>query len=164
MTEDLDDYFVVIITGENEKSDDKDGEIKFIGPVDEYSFHIDCLLDYAIVRYPNIKVFKQMNDRFRPIDPICFLTWLNSIVYLNVSDKRFGNYGILYMPDEISEKQKKSLLEFARKYSNKDVCISYDLDYDDGVVSATDFKCDGSKKFYDQLICYLQEKEKKPKL
>ena len=163
MEMDLDDYLVFIITGENEKSDDEDGEIKYVGPVNDYSFHIDCLLDYATERYPNVKVFKQMNDRFRPIDPICFLTWLNSIVYLNISDKRLGHYGMLYMPDEISDKQKEVLLKFAKKYDNRQVYIGYNLDFDDGVVSVTEFKGKDDQSFYEFIQNYLRINEKKSK-
>ena len=37
----IDDYKLVIITGENEKSDDIDGEVIFAGKNEDYSFHIE---------------------------------------------------------------------------------------------------------------------------
>ena len=101
--EKVDDYKVVVITGKNDKSDDFDGEVRFIGPISEYDFHIDCLLDYAKRSYPDVKVFQRMNDRFDPNVPIFFLTWLNSIVYINISGNRVGRYGMHYMPDDIDD-------------------------------------------------------------
>ena len=56
MNKNVDDYKVVIITGENEKSDDKDGELIYVGNSKDYSFHIDALIDYSINKYPSVNV------------------------------------------------------------------------------------------------------------
>ena len=162
--EKVDDYKVVVITGKNDKSDDLDGEVRFVGPTSEYDFHIDCLLDYVKRSYPDVKVFQRMNDRFDPNVPIFFLTWLNSIVYINISGNRVGRYGMLYMPDEISEKQKEKLFEFAKSISKAHVDIVYDMDIDDGIVVWEEFDREKNKKFYELLTDFFAQEEKKPKI
>ena len=162
--EKVDDYKVVVITGKSDKSDDLDGEVRFVGPTSEYDFHIDCLLDYAKRSYPDVKVFQRMNDRFDPNVPIFFLTWLNSIVYINISGNRVGRYGMLYMPDEISEKQKEKLFEFAKSISKAHVDIVYDMDIDDGIVEWEEFDREKNKKFYELLTDFFAQEEKKPKI
>lgn len=162
--ENVDDYKAVIITGKNDKSDDIDGEMKFIGSLSNYEFHIDCLLDYARENYPGVKVFQRMNDRFDPNVPIFFLTWLNSIVYINISGNRLGRYGMLYLPDEISDKQKEKLLMFAKSIPKAHVDIVYDLDIEDGLVEWKEFNYDKNKKFYELLNDFLNNYEKKPKI
>ncbi len=159
----VDDYKVVIITGENKKSDDKDGEVIYVGPIDDYSFHIDCLIDYTRERYPNVNVFKQINDRCLPNVPIFFLTWLNSIVYVNLDSERAGRGGMLYMPDAISEKQRAVLLEMAKELPLNNVDIVYDMDFDDGEVLAKEFQYTGDQNFADILNKCLEQDAKKPK-
>ena len=162
--ENIDNYKVVIITGKNDKSEDRDGEVIFVGPLSDYSFHIDCLLDYARRRYPDVRAFQQMNDRCIINVPIFFLTWLNSIVYINISSEKTGKRGILYMPDEVSEIQKKQLLKLAQSISNAYVDIVYDMDFDDGEVQEEDFKNKKGKKFYALLSDFLNKNEKKPRI
>ena len=159
----IDDYKLVIITGENEKSDDIDGEVIFAGKNEDYSFHIDALIDYSRGRYPNVNVFQHINDRHLPNVPIFFLTWLNSIVYANTSSERAGNCGMLYMPDEISEKQREALLKLAEAIPTAQVCIVYDMDFDDGEVKLKEFKYKKSHSFYEALNEFLKMNEKKSK-
>ena len=163
--EKVDDYRVVVITGKNDKSDDLDGEMRFVGPTSEYDFHIDCLLDYAKNRYPDVKVFQRMNDRFSPCVPIFFLAWLNSIVYINMSSERAGRCGTLYMPDEISEKQKEVLLELSKSFPQLNVNIVYNMYLDDdGSVKGTDFEFKKRQMFVDVLTDFFAQEEKKPKI
>ena len=38
-----------------------DGEVIYVGPIKDYSFHIDCLIDYTRDRYPDVNVFTVRN-------------------------------------------------------------------------------------------------------
>ena len=163
MNKNVDDYKVVIITGENEKSDDKDGELIYVGNSKDYSFHIDALIDYSINKYPSVNVFKHINDRCLPCVPIFFLTWLNSIVYTNTSSDRIGKCGMLYMPDEISDKQKEVLLELSKTLPKSNVDIVYDMDFDDGEVIGTEFGYKRGQDFVDALNDFFKKNEKKTK-
>lgn len=159
----IDDYKAVIITGVNDKSADGDGEVRFVGHLDDYSFHIDCLIDYTREKYPNVNVFKHINDRCDSNVPIFFLTWLNSIVYINISGNRVGRYGMLFLPDEISDKQKEVLLELSKAIPKAHVDIVYDMDFDDGIVDAKEFDYKSGKGFEKLLDEFLRQKEKKSK-
>ena len=159
----IDDYKAVIITGVNDKSDDVDAEVIYVGPIKDYSFHIDCLIDYTRDRYPDVNVFQHINDRCDPNVPIFFLTWLNSIVYINISGNRVGRYGMLFLPDEISVKQKEVLLDLSKVISKAHVDIVYDMDFDDGIVDAKEFDYKSGKGFEKLLDEFFKQKEKKSK-
>ncbi len=155
----IDDYKAVIINGPSDKSDDMDGKVDFVGLVSEWDFHIDCLVDYAVRKYPDVPIFQKM-DNCEPNVPIFFLTLRNNVVYINISGGRVGKYGMLFLPDEISAKQKEVLYEFARKISNAHVDIVYDMDFDDGFVESKELNYKVGQPFEKQLESFFKENNK----
>lgn len=163
MNGNAEEYKAIIINGINDKGD-VDGQINFVGKKDKYDFHVDCLLDYAIEKYPTVQVFKVIPSNCEPDVPVYFLTVLNNIVYLNVSGGRNGRRGILFMPDEISPKQKEVLCALSKRYTNINVDIIYNMDFDDGLVYSEEFDCKRGMKFEDVLNDFFNTQyEKKPK-
>ena len=169
MDKKIDDYKALIINGVNDKGD-TDGNIDYVGILDEYAFHVDALIDYAIKKYPNVKIFQKIPDNCEFDVPIFFLTLLNNIVYLNTSDKKYGEKGLLFFPDEISLKQKENLFALAKKLSNVRVTIIYDLDFDDGLVRNKEFSFKSGISFEEMLDENFEKngkdlivQEKKPK-
>ena len=164
MDNNIRDYKVIIISGNNDKYGDIDGEVHYVGPINQYDFHIDCLLAYADKKYPNVPIFKKITSRCEPNVPIYFLTCLNNVVYINISDNRIGNYGMLFLPDEISQKQENEIYNLANKIENAHVDIIYDMDFDDGLVIWNEFEHKRPltfKKMLDQF--FKMQKQKKPK-
>lgn len=155
MEQNLENYKVIIISGPDDDAPSNDGEILYTGSMDDYAFHIDCLIDYAVKKYPNVQVFKQINDRCEPDVPAFFLTVYGDIVYLNTSSGRYGNSGMFFMPDEISKKQFDSLNSLAKVMKNVSVSFLYDLHFDDGIVEGKELLNDGSQSFSSMVNKYL---------
>lgn len=154
MDKEINNYKGIIISGDNEG--DVDGKCDFIGHKDEYEYHIDALLDYALKKYPDVQVFKIIPGNCEPNVPIYFLTALNNIVYLNVSSQKLGKYGMLFLPDEISLKQKEVLYDLASKLSDVNVDIFYDMSFDDGLVYSQEFNCLRGLEFKNILDDYFK--------
>ena len=110
MNKKINDYKAVIINGVNNKGD-INGNVDYVGNLDEYGFHIDALIEYALEKYPDVQVFSKIPSNCEFDVPIFFLTWLNNIVYVNVSDVKHGKKGIVFFPDEVSLKQKEALYD-----------------------------------------------------
>lgn len=70
---------------------------------------------------------------------------------------------MLYMPDEISEKQREALLKLAEAIPTAQVGIVYDMDFDDGEVKLKEFNYKKSHSFYEALNEFLKMNEKKSK-
>ena len=169
MSKKIDDYKALIINGINDKGD-TDGNIDYVGNLDDYGFHVDALLDYALKKYPDVQIFQKIPNNCEFDVPIFFLTWLNNIVYINVSDSRHGKKGIIFFPDEISVKQKEVLNEMAHKLSNVNVTVIYDMDFDEGLVYSQEFDVQRGLSFEKILDEFFKSvgkdlliQEKKPK-
>ena len=70
---------------------------------------------------------------------------------------------MLYMPDEISDKQKEVLLELSKTLPKSNVDIVYDMDFDDGEVTGTEFGYKRGQDFVDALNDFFKKNEKKTK-
>ena len=149
--ESIDNYKALIINGVNDKSNDVDGHVDFVGPIGECDYHIDCLLEYAREKYPNVSIFQRITDRCEPDVPIYFLTWLNNVVYINISGNRNGKYGMLFLPDEVTENQMKEIYELVKQIPKAHVDIVYDMDFDDGFVISKEFNYERGKAFEESL-------------
>lgn len=166
MDKNIDDYKALIINGTNDKSDDVDGHIDFVGPIGECDYHVDCLLEYACEKYPNVSIFSRIRSlsSCEPDVPIFFLTWLNNVVYINISGNRAGKYGMLFLPDEISEKQVAAIYELCKQIPMSHVDIVYDMDFDDGYVVSKEFNYKNGHGFEELLDDFfknvLQKKSK----
>ena len=177
----MDDYMVAIINGQNEG--DIDGNIDYVGrlylkndtgildsnevDLDKYRNHVDHLLKYGRETYPNKVIFNKMPDNVEFRVPIFFLSILDNIVYLNVSTEKYGRHGWIFMPDEVSDKQKETLYEFARKLFNVNVSLFYNLNYseDKGII-VKGYDCSNGISFEEILDDYFEmtkRYEKKPK-
>lgn len=169
MNKKINDYKAVIINGVNNKGD-IDGNIDYVGDLDEYGFHIDALIEYALEKYPDVQVFSKIPSNCEFDVPIFFLTWLNNIVYVNVSDVKHGKKGIVFFPDEVSLKQKDALYDFAKGLSNVNITVIYNMDFDDGLVFSHEFDCKRGMSFEEILDDFFNDagkellvQEKKPK-
>ena len=167
----MDDYMVAIINGQNEG--DIDGNIDYVGrlylkndtgildsnevDLDKYRNHVDHLLKYGRGKYPNKVIFNKMPDNVEFRVPIFFLSILDNIVYLNVSTEKYGRHGWIFMPDEVSDKQKETLYEFARKLSNVGINLFYDLNYnEEGYVEFQEYDCKNGLSFEEILDDYFE--------
>lgn len=161
MDKNINEYKAIIINGTNDKSNDIDGHVDFVGPIGECDYHVDCLLEYARDKYPDVSIFQRITDRCEPDVPIFFLTWLNNVVYINISGNRVGKYGMLFLPDEISEKQLKLIYELAKQIPKAHVDIVYDMDFDDGFVESKEFNYERGKGFEETLNEFLKKVNQK---
>ena len=164
MEKNIDNYKALIISGTNDKSNDVDGQLSFVGPIGECDYHVDCLLEYALDKYPDVQIFKRIPSNCEPNVPIFFLTWLNNVVYINISGRRVGKYGMLFMPDEVSEKQMAQINELVKMIPKAKVDIVYNMDFDDGFVDFEEFDYKNGQGFKETWKEFLQTiNEKKPK-
>ena len=83
--------------------------------------------------------------------PVYFLCMFNNVVYLNVSSSRYGKRGILFLPDEISDKQKLALEKISKLLENINVDIIYNMRFDDGLVYTEEFDSNRGSSFKDIL-------------
>ena len=137
-----------------------DGDINYLGYLFNYSYHAQCLIDYAIKKYPNINGFKELDYMEDPNAPIYYLSLLNNIVFTNVSsddEKR----GVLYLPKEISEKQLDMLYGFASTVSNFDISIVYDMYRIDGTTIGEAFDLNKRENLKEKLDDFVLQKFKK---
>lgn len=111
--ENMNDYKMVVIC--------EDGEIRYFGEVNEYNYHIQSLRDY-IYTYYNELAKKIDADNKDDMYIIYYLTIQKNVVYL-VSPK----FGLLFLPQKCSEKQKESLYKFAKDIEGVSVYVGYNL-------------------------------------
>lgn len=170
MEKDINKHKVLIINGISDKEGIVDGNADFLGYLEACENHVDDLIAYGRQKYPDIEIFKKMNDRCFLYVPICFLTALNNVVYLNVFDKKWGKRGLLFLPDVISDNQRKVLFDLAKDLAKTNVDIIYDLKFDeDGFVSSQELDVtrgnELEKNLEDYFILYDRKMSdnKKPK-
>lgn len=169
MCKKIEDSLVIIINGENEKGD-IDGHIDFVGKIyydkdihnikeiddiDRLKTHIDYLLAYGKEKYSDVQVFNLLSEKHFYQVIVYFLSIFNNIVYLNISLSKHQQKGLLFMPDEISEKQRESLFEIAHESPNVNVQILYDLTFDDGNIDLQEFDSRRGLSFEDVLKDYF---------
>lgn len=125
--EDVSNYMAVVI--------EDNGNINYLGLDFSFSFHDECLIDYAKDKYPKVALFENIDYIDQPLVIVYYLTKLRNIVFTNVSvddEKR----GMLYIPDSLTDKQIKPLNDLMSKIMDFKVYIEYDLHYDDMVMSS----------------------------
>ena len=154
MEKNIKDYLIAIVNG---PEDEVDGNIDFIGLAKENVYHIDCLIDYGKKKYPGHKGFQALNDRYTVEAPIFYLTCLDNAVYLNIPDEKIGKYGLLYLPDELSDAQIKSLHKLAKQIPRINLEICYNMRVEDGLIQYDNLDDKDSKNFEDMLNAYEKE-------
>lgn len=172
MCKKIENSLVMIINSKNEKGD-IDGNIDFVGKIfydknihniqeiddindiDRYKTHIDYLLEYGQEKYPDVQIFNLLSTNHFYQVIVYFLSIFNNIVYLNISVSKYQQKGLLFMPDEISEKQKNSLFKIAQESPNANVQILYDLNLNDGNIDLQEFDAMRGSSFEDVLSDYF---------
>lgn len=130
------DYMAAVIAS--------NGEISYLGYDFSFAYHAQCLIDYAISKYPTAKVFKNLDYMEEPNGPVYYLTKLLNVVFTNVSvddEKR----GMLFLPNTLNSKQIKSLYELMEEIKDFSIYIVYDLEYDDNMVVGKEVSLDDIK-------------------
>ena len=138
----MDDYMVALIT--------EDGKLNLLGYLFNYNYHAQCLIDYALDKYPQITGFKLVNYMEDPNAPIYYLSLLNNIVFTNISvdgEKR----GILYLPKDINEEQLKTLYDLTHLILEFDVCLVYNMSRLDGTTMGKTFDFEKGMNIKEQL-------------
>ena len=140
----MEEYMAALING----STDDDGEIVYLGYQFNYSYHAECLKEYATWKYPQISGLDKMNYMAEPLLPIYYLTLLNNIIFTNISvdDERRG---MLYFPRNISMKQYEKIWEFLDEVADFQIIGVYNMALlDDMVVGSVkdDFQKGDIKK------------------
>ena len=132
------DSKVIIINPSDEAYGLLDGDVNYIGEVGSDFYHGDLLIDYGISVYGEDSIFGILASGNYLVDvPVYFLTEGNdNIVFLNVSNSKIGKMGLLYLPNNISDKQKESLNKLSSILSDFKVEVNYNLRLDDGMVES----------------------------
>ena len=163
----IDNYKVAFIYGEDdERRDIKNGKIEMIGNIhDENEIHIICLLEHAKERYPDIEIFKRLNNRHTPDIAGYFFTLLGHIVFFNTTKniEKYGKTGMFMMPKSLSDNQRKTLIEFVENLEEYHISICYDLDLVDGILEAKELYPLEKEKPLKLLGTYLQRENKEIK-
>ena len=129
---------IIIINPFDEAYGLSDGDVKFIGKMDSDFSHGDLLTNYGIEIYGEDSIFGFLAEGNYLVDvPVYFLTEGNdNVVFLNVSNSKSGKMGLLYLPSNISNKQRESLGSLSELLKDYKVEVNYNLRVDDGIVDS----------------------------
>ena len=148
---DIRNYMITLI--------EDNGKTNYLGYLFNYSYHAECLIDYATKKYPNISGFKKLNYMEEPNGPIYYLSLLGNVIFTNVStfdEKR----GVLYLPKALSDSQIEALFDFADKVIGFDVCMVHDMRLIDGMVVGETFDFNKQLDFKEKLIDFVNNETK----
>ena len=143
---------VAIINGGSEDN----GDITYLGY--NFNYHAECLIDYAVHKYPNISGFENIDYMSEPNLPFYYLSLLNNIIFTNVSvddEKR----GVLYLPKIVSDEQLKTLLQFINSIYEFKVTMVYDLSLIDDMVLGKDLEVLKDEDMKDQIMRFVLQKQ-----
>lgn len=144
-----------------------DGTFKYLGDAfNDEETHAMCLLDYAAEKYPEAQMFKRLTIRHQPSDVAFFYNLLGDIVITNNTkfEKKHGKMGTAFFPDDITKEQLAVLYNVADDMSNFQMCLAYDLEVVDGIITGQE-KWGGLENNFHQLLdAYFEEqKDRKQK-
>lgn len=130
------DNKVIVINPLDEENGLTDGDINYIGEIDSYFDHSELLINYGVDAYGEKTIFDIMSTGNYLVEyPVYFLTEeYDNIVFLNVSNSKTGKIGLLYLPSDISDKQRESLLSLSSVLKDFNIEVNYNLRLDDGIV------------------------------
>ena len=139
----MDNYKIALIHSDSfEDRGLMDGQFEVCGEINKDSLHVMNLLDYANNKFSEMSIFQKLSVRHQPEVVSYFLTKLGIIVFLNMTKydnehlKKYGKMGMLLLPDELTDRQKDTLIKFAEKISDFDIYINYDLSIDTGILDS----------------------------
>ncbi|MBR2708394.1 MAG: hypothetical protein IKE90_03040 [Bacilli bacterium] len=129
---------IIIVTPSDEAYGLIDGDIKFLEDEDSYLSHSDILIKYGTDTYGMDSIFGILSIGNYLVDvPVYFLAEGNdNIVFLNVSNSKYGKLGLLYLPTNMSDKQKESLNSLSSLLKDFRVEVNYNLRIEDGFVDS----------------------------
>ena len=132
------DNKIIIINPSDEDYGLLDGNINYIGEVNNDFSHGDLLTSYGVDIYGEVSIFGILSIGNYLVDvPVYFLTeGYENIVFLNVSRPKSGKIGLLYLPSNISDKQKESLNSLSFILKDYRIEVNYNLRVDDGIVDS----------------------------
>lgn len=165
----MSDYKISFIHGNNflEKGL-LDGSIEFCGETTIDSLHVVNLLNYANQKFPEVSIFNQLSIRHQPEVVSYFLTKLGIVVFLNMTKydsehlNKYGKMGMFLLPDELTDKQRESLISFAESISEFEVSINYDLSIEMGILdskSIQGFNHETPKELFDIYFQRINKKD-----
>ena len=144
----IDEYKMIIIPPEGVPNL-LDGEIFPYGKKIEYDKHVPCFIDFCKSYYANIPIFQKLTVRHTPEVFAYFLSDLGNIIFLNttseVSLKKYGKTGIVFLPEAPSEKQRESLYVLAQEIDDYRISVLYNLSLIDGMVSGNELHAASSE-------------------
>lgn len=147
----VNDYKLVVITGSNE-----DEIIRFFGKTDEYRFHLDALKDYLYTYYNSLAEAINADNKKSNNEIIIYLNAFGDIVYLHSK-----GYGLLFVPKQITEKQKTALYDLFNSFERTPIYIDYNLTrlddeiFLEGIVNYVDGNENNETldNFFDKVAC-----------
>lgn len=148
--DDIEDYMAVVIND--------DCAIDYLGYGFNFGYHAECLIDYALRKYPYISGFKNLNYKDDPNSPFYYLTLLNNIIFTNVSVDD-GKYGVLYLPKVVSEKQLQTLYDFSKMILDFETYIIYDMTRVNGISVGKAFDFDKKLDLESELDEFVNQKK-----
>lgn len=134
---------VVIINPFDDDASLEDGNICRINGGDNFC-HGVMLIEYGLKTYGEDSIFGILSKgNYLPDVPIYFLVEENSnVVFLNISDKRRGKKGLLFIPSELSFEQEESLYDIFEGMEDFSVTVNSNMRIEDGIVCYdTDVMC-----------------------
>ena len=126
---------IVIINPFDEDALLEDGQVSVIKGGDDF-LHSDALIKYGLETYGEGSIFNVLSrGNYLPDVPIYFLVEENdNVVFLNVSDKRYGIKGLLFVPSVISFEQEERLYDLFGGFNDLSITVNSNMRIEDGVV------------------------------
>ena len=149
---------VIIINSEDERNNLKDGTINYIGKIGGDHLHSDLLIEYGINTYGNSSIFQILSDEYYMVEvPAFFLSKeYDNVVFLNIAKTENGKKGLLYLPDEITEKQIEALEQLG--IEDFHIEANFNLNLNDGIIES-----DTDRDKGEVIISNLKNRMKKRK-
>ena len=140
---------IIIINPDDADNNMIVGKINYVGDLNSDEIHGDLLTSYGLRAYGEDSIFGILSmGNYLTDVPVYFLCEGNdNVVFLNVSNSKIGKFGLLYLPQNISFKQKRAINSL--NFSGFEIEVNYNLRVDDGIVDSDRKRMNGDKVFFD---------------
>lgn len=167
----MDNYKLAFIYGDEAPEENiYEGNIERIGDTNGEKLHVNLLYEFLEEKY-QIKDFKEI---YYTVDPALIVYYYyiknyNHIVFLNLIQntnsfiKSYGYNGDLFIPVEITEKQKESLYSFLDEIEKYDITIFYDFKYKNAYFDCSYLEAKDGETPRELFDKYLEMKNTKTK-
>ena len=146
----------LIITPLDNKHNLSDGSATIIGSINSSVIHAMCLNNYGKKIYGDDSVFFSFPDNISSSIPVYYLTKYGNIVFLNLSGDVDNKFGLIYLPENISKKQRRTLHLVLDNLENYSIEYSSILDLKGDVILG-DVMMDNSDNNFENIKCYLND-------